>query len=126
MVTDNLKRHKSLGTDQLRAELMKVGVRTIRSVIHKLFTYIFNQEELPEEWKESIIVPNHKKGDKTDCSNYTGISLLPTTYKTLSSMLLSRLTPYAEKITGDHQSGFRSNRSTPDHILCIQQILQKK
>jgi hypothetical protein len=25
---------------------------------------------LPDQWKESIIVPVHKKGDKTDCSNY--------------------------------------------------------
>jgi len=43
---------------------------------------------LPEEWKESIIVPIHKKGEKTDCSNYTGISLLSTTYTILSKILL--------------------------------------
>ena len=42
----------------------------------------------------------YKKGDKTDCSNYTGVSLLPTTYRILSNILLSRLTPYAEEITG--------------------------
>ena len=81
---------------------------------------------LPEEWRESIIIPIHKKGDKTDCSNYRGISLLPTTYKILSNILLSRLSPYAQEIFGDHQCGFRRNRSTIDHIFCIRQILEKK
>ena len=51
--------------------------------IHKLITSIWKKEKLPEEWKESIIVPIHKKGDKTD---YRGISLLPTTYKILSNI----------------------------------------
>ena len=90
------------------------------------FFSIWNKQELPDEWEESIIVPIHKKGDKTDCSNYRGISLLPTTYKILSNILLSRLIPYAEEVTGDHQCGFRCNRSTTDHIFCIRQILEKK
>jgi hypothetical protein len=55
-----------------------------------------------------------------------GISLLPTTYKLLSSILFSRLTPYAEEIIGDHQCGFRCIRSTIDNIFCIHQILEKK
>jgi hypothetical protein len=67
---------------------------------------IWNKEELPEEWKESIIVPIYKKGDKTDCSNHRGIYILPTTYKMVSNNLLSRLVPYAEEITGGHQCGF--------------------
>jgi len=41
-------------------------------------------------------------------------------------MLLSRLTPYAVEIIGDHQCGFRCNRSVTSHIFCICQILQKK
>jgi hypothetical protein len=41
-------------------------------------------------------------------------------------MLLSGLTTYAEKIIGDHQCGFRRNRSTIDHIYCIRPILEKK
>ena len=32
----------------------------------KFIISIWNNEELPEEWKESIIVPIHKKGNKTD------------------------------------------------------------
>ena len=88
--------------------------------------FVWNKEELPEEWKEMIIVPIYKKGYKTDCNNYSGISLLPTTYKILSNILLSRLVPYAEDVIGDYQCGFRLNRSTTDHIFCICQILEKK
>jgi hypothetical protein len=93
------------------ADLIKAGGRTIRSEIHELIS-LWNKEELPEEWKESIMVPIYKKDTKTDCSNYKGISLLPTTYKSLSDILLSRLTPYAEEIIGDHQFGFQVNYSS--------------
>jgi hypothetical protein len=53
---------------------------------------------------------------------------LPTMYKILSNILLSRLTPYAEEIIGNHQCGFRCNRSTTDHIYscCIHHILNQK
>jgi len=119
LAIDKLKSHKSPGIDQISAELIKTGGRTI-------ITSIWKKEKLPEEWKESIIVPIHKKGDKTNCSNYRGIERLPTTYKMLSNILLSRLIPYVKEIIGDHQCGFRRNRSTIDHILCIRQILEKK
>ena len=78
---DKLKSHKSPGIDQIPAELIKAESRTICLEIHKLITSIWKKEKLPEEWKELIIVPIRKKGDKTDCNNYRGISLLPTTYK---------------------------------------------
>jgi hypothetical protein len=55
------------------------------SAIHKLINAIWNKEELPDQWKESITVPVHKKGDKTGCNNYRGISLLSTSYEILSS-----------------------------------------
>ena len=64
-----LKGHKSPGIYQIQAELIRAGGRTIRSEIHKLTNSIWNKEELPEEWKESIIVPIDTKGDKTDCSS---------------------------------------------------------
>jgi len=78
---------------------------------------------LPEEWKESIILPIYKKGNKTDCSNYRGISVVPTTYKILSDILLPSLKLYVDEIIRDHQCGFRRNRSTTDHVFCIRQIL---
>jgi hypothetical protein len=72
------------------------------------------------------VVPIHKKGDKTDCSNYPGISLLSTSYKILSNILPTRLTPYADEIIRDHQCGFRRNRSMTNQIFYIWKILEKK
>jgi hypothetical protein len=60
MATDKLDRQKSPGTDQILAELIKAGGKTIRSEIHKLINSIWNTEEFPEQCKESISVPNHK------------------------------------------------------------------
>ena len=67
LAIEKLESHKSPGIDQIPAELITEGGRTIRYQIHKLIFSIWNKEELPEEWKESIIVPIYKKGDKTDC-----------------------------------------------------------
>ena len=64
LVIDKLKSHKSPGIDQIPAELIKAGGRTICLEIHKLITSIWKKEKLPEEWKESIIVPINKRGIK--------------------------------------------------------------
>ena len=70
MAIEELKSHKSPGIDQIPAELIKTGGRKIPYEIYKLIISIWKKEELPEEWKESIVVPIYKKGDKTNCSNY--------------------------------------------------------
>jgi len=49
MAIDKIKSHKSLGIDQIPAELIKAGGRTIRYEIHKLIITIWNKEKLPEK-----------------------------------------------------------------------------
>ena len=99
LAIDKLKSHKSQGIVEIPAEPIKAGGRTICLEIHKLITSIWKKEKLPEEWKEPIIVPIHKKGDKTDCNNYRGISLA-NHLQIVSNILLSRLIPYAKQIIG--------------------------
>jgi hypothetical protein len=61
-----LKKYKSPGRNQIPAELIQAGGEMLLSAIHKLINSIWNKEELPDQWKESIIVPIHKKG-RQDC-----------------------------------------------------------
>jgi hypothetical protein len=119
LAIEKLENYKSTSVDQIPAELIQAGGETLHSEILKLMKLIWNKEELPHQWKESIVVPIHKKGDKTNCSSYRGVSLLSTSYKILSNNLLPRLTPYVDEIIGDHQCGFRRNRSTSDQIFYI-------
>ena len=63
LAIEKIKSHKPPGNDQIPAELRKAGGGTIHYEIHKIITSIWNKEELPEEWKESIIVPIYKKDD---------------------------------------------------------------
>jgi hypothetical protein len=63
-----MKRYKSPGSDKILAELIQAGGEILCFEIQKLINSIWNEEELPDQLKESIIVSLHKKGDKTDCS----------------------------------------------------------
>jgi hypothetical protein len=101
-------------SDQIPTEPIQARGEILLSAIHKLINSVWNKEELLGQWKESIIVLVHKKGDKTECNNYRGISLLSTSRNIFSNVLLSRLGPYIDEITG-----LRRNRSTTDQIFCF-------
>ena len=81
-------RHKSPGIDQIPEEVIKAGGGTICSEIRELIHSFWNEEELPEQWKESIILPIYEKGNKTDCVNYQSIALLFTAHKIVCNILL--------------------------------------
>jgi hypothetical protein len=68
MATENPKRHKSPGIDQIPVELIKAGSTTFRSEIHKLIISIWNKE-----WEESSTIPVYEMGYKAVCSNYRHI-----------------------------------------------------
>jgi hypothetical protein len=51
------------------------------SEIHIRIKLISNKDLLPQQWEESVVWPIHKNGDKTNCSYYRSILLLPISYK---------------------------------------------
>jgi hypothetical protein len=88
----NLKNNKAAGTDGVYPELIKYGGNKLLNRICELVREIWEEGRIPEEWKETIIVPIYKKEDRGRCENY----------KILASIIFEKIKPYIEKITGDY------------------------
>ena len=108
----NLKNNKAPGTDGVHPELIKYGGNKLLNRICELVRQIWEEGRIPEEWKETVIVPIYKKGDRGRCENYI----------ILTNIILEKIKPYIEKITGDYQNGFRDGRYVIDNIFVFKII----
>lgn len=124
-IIDRMRNHKAPGEDGITNELLKHGGRSAKTEIHRLIDLIWKKEEMPNDWKTGLIAPIYKKGNKLECSNYRGVTLLNVAYKIFSSILLSRIAPYTEEILGEYQCGFRKSRGTIDQIFVLRQTMEK-
>ena len=61
--------------------------------MYELVQLIWEEENIPEEWKEIIIVPIHKRGDRDRCENYREIAMGNAAYKILQNIILGKITP---------------------------------
>jgi len=81
-----MKCGKATGIDNITTEELVASTQGIgQKIIHMLCQKAWEKEEVPSEWKKSVIVPIHRKQDKLDCTNYRGISLLCHSAKVFSS-----------------------------------------
>jgi hypothetical protein len=84
----------------------------------KCFNEALQSGVVPSQWKDVIISILFKKGDKRDCNNYRGLSLITHIGKLLERLIQNRLLPFAENnnVFPESQHGFRPDRSTVDAI----------
>jgi hypothetical protein len=73
-----------------------------------------------------MVINIHKKGTKSKCENYRGITLLPTAYKPFTNIINNRLNEHVEEEMVEEQCGFRKVRSCTDVIFTVQQIIEKR
>lgn len=92
-----------------------------------LFNHIVDNGIYPESWTTGVIVPIYKKGDKNNCSNYMGFTLVNIMTKIVSLLLRNRLNKWCEDETvfNSSQFGFRDGHSTFDAIFVLHSITQK-
>ena len=87
-----LKNNKASGPDDIPAEVLKHGGHTLLHRLHSFIACAWNSRQLPQQWKDANIVTIYKrKGDRADCGNSRGISLLSAAGKVLARVMLRRL-----------------------------------
>lgn len=89
------------------------------------FLIYWSTENIPTDLIDPNITILYKKGDRSHCGNYRGISLLSVVGKVFADIILQRLKNLAELIYAHSQSGYRSGRSTIDGIFTLRQLMEK-
>lgn len=117
-----LRNGKSAGPDTIPAEALKADEVT---TVEMLYQNIWEEEDIPSEWKEGHLIKLPKKGDLSSCSNYRGITLLSTPGKTFNRVLLNRMKDAVDPHLRDQQAGFRKSRSCTDQITTLWIILEQ-
>ena len=118
---------KAVGPDGLPAELLKLGLQQDRIILrelHRLTILIWRQGKVSQQWKDAVITILHKKGDKMECGNYRGISLVSYAGKVLLEVVARRLSAYckANGLLPEEQCGFRPDRSTTDMMFVVRRL----
>ena len=104
---------KGMGPDEQPAELLKLGLsdssHEILLAFHDIIVAVWMTWKVPQEWKDATIKILHKMKDRTECSNYRGLSLVAIAGKVLLKIVTNRLDDFCEEagILPEEQCGFR-------------------
>ncbi|KAH0810075.1 hypothetical protein GEV33_012716 [Tenebrio molitor] len=106
-----LKRKKAPGRDGIQNESWMYGTEREVDKLLEIMNGVWKGEGFPQEWKEGIICPIYKKGEKDTASNYRGITLLNTAYKVYAMIVEERLMKEMNErgALPDGQAGFRKD-----------------
>ena len=65
-----LRSGKAPSLDGITLEMLHFGGEVVVSQLKTLFDSIWVSESVPDDWKNQILIPLHKKGSHTTCDNY--------------------------------------------------------
>lgn len=124
---DSLSCRKAPGSDGIRPEVVKTAKESsLLRHLHELLVQCWEEGTIPQDMRDANIITLYKnKGDRRDCNNYRGISLLSVVGKAFARVVLNRLQVLAARVYPESQCGFRAKRSTFDMVFSLRQLQEK-
>ena len=119
-----MKNGKAVGPDDIPVEVWKCLGESALKFLTKLYNRTMESERMPEEWRDSVLIPIFKnKGDVQRCSNYTGIKLISHTMKLWERIVEKRLR--SDLKFSNQQYGFMPGKSTTDALFALRVFMEK-
>ena len=122
-----LKPGKASGIDGISNDMIYCVFLYKPSILLKLFNLALKHNGDTPDWYTAILAPIHKKGTRTDPTNYRGISLICCLNKFFAAILNNRLVAYTKEknILSDEQLGFVKGNRTSDAHLILHNLIQE-
>ena len=120
-----LKPGKAADIDEIRPELLKSFSRHCILWLTRVCRVAWREGRAPLDWQTGIVVPIFKKGDRRECSNYSGIILLSLRGKVYAKVLERKCRTIVESKIQDTQCDFRPGRGTTDQLFTLRQVFEK-
>ena len=123
-VRENMKRMtngKAVSPDDIPVEVWKCQGDIALEFLTKLYNRTMESERMPDEWRDSILIPIFKnKGDIQSCSNYRGIKLISHSMKLWERVVERRLR--SELTFSEQQYGCMPMKSTTDALFALKSV----
>ena len=121
-----LRGGKAAGIFNISADLLKAGGEAMIRGLHAILTAVWHSGTILLDWKRGLVIPIWKgKGNRQDCNNLGGITLLSVSGKVLTHLLLMRVRSHLLKYQRPEQSGFTPGKSTTDRIIALRVLVER-
>ena len=123
---DSLASGKASGSDGISPDLIKHCTIALLHSLHVLLCQCWQEGAAPQDMRDTKIITLFKnKGERSDCNNYRGTSLLSVIGEVFAKVILIRLQKLAERVYPESQCGFRARRSSVDMVLSLRQLQER-
>ena len=84
---ESITTNKASGGDGIPVELFQILEDDAVKVRDSICQQIWKTQQSPQDWKRSVFIPNPKKGNAKECSNYRIIALISHASKIMLQIL---------------------------------------
>ena len=111
-----MKNVKAVGPDDILVEVWECLGESAVKLLTKLYNITIESERMPEEWRDSVLIPIYKnKGNVQSCNNYRGITLISHTTTLWERIIERRLR--SDLTFSNQQYGFMPGKALQIHGL---------